>query len=160
MTKYTAKVGRFLSIALIFVASVLLGQPAAAQIAAGKAKFVGNVTGNSVPSNFGTYWNQVTPENGTKWGSVEGTRNVMNWAAVDAAYNWAQTNGYKFKFHNFVWGAQYPSWLTNRPHVRRSSAPRSRSGSRLHAALSEHLGDRRGQRADQDGAALEGRAGR
>ena len=112
MTKYTAKVGRFLSIAFIFVASVLLGQPAAAQIAAGKAKFVGNVTGNSVPSNFGTYWNQVTPENGSKWGSVEGTRNVMNWAAVDAAYNWAQTNGYKFKFHNFVWGAQYPSWLT------------------------------------------------
>src|SRR3982751_7141079 len=111
MTKFTAKAGRFLSIALIFVASVLLGQPASAQIAAGKAKLVGNVTGNSVPTNFGTYWNQVTPENGSKWGSVEGTRNQMNWAAVDAAYNWAQANGYKFKFHNFVWGAQYPGWL-------------------------------------------------
>ncbi len=113
MTKYTAKVGRFLSIALIFVASVLLGQPASAQIAAGKAKYVGNVTGNSVPSNFGTYWNQVTPENGSKWGSVEGTRNSMNWAAADAAYNWAQTNGYKFKFHTFVWGSQFPGWLTS-----------------------------------------------
>src|SRR6187399_3621539 len=112
MTKYTAKVGRFLSIAFIFVASVLLGQPAAAQIAAGKAKFVGNVTGNSVPSNFGTYWNQVTPENGTKWGSVEGTQNQMNWAAADAAYNWAQANGYKFKFHTFVWGSQFPGWLS------------------------------------------------
>jgi endo-1,4-beta-xylanase len=113
MTKYTAKVGRFLSIAFVLVASSLLGQPAFAQIAAGKAKFVGNVTGNSVPSNFGTYWNQVTPENASKWGSVEGTRNVMSWAGVDAAYNWAQTNGYKFKFHNFVWGAQYPGWLTS-----------------------------------------------
>ena len=56
-------------------AATLLAQPAAAQIAAGKAKYLGNVTGNSVPSNFSTYWNQVTPENGTKWGSVEGTRN-------------------------------------------------------------------------------------
>ena len=55
----------------------------------------------------------------------------MNWAAADAAYNWAQTNGYKFKFHTFVWGAQYPGWLTSRAHARRSSAPRSRSGSRL-----------------------------
>ena len=112
MTKYTAMAGRFLSIALIFV-SLLLGQPASAQIAAGKSKFLGNVTGNSVPSNFGTYWNQATPENASKWGSVEGTRNQMNWAGVDAAYNWAQTNGYKFKFHNFVWGAQYPGWLTS-----------------------------------------------
>src|SRR5690349_3612757 len=37
----------------------------------------------------------------------------MNWSAADAAYNWAQTNGYKFKFHNFVWGSQFPSWLTS-----------------------------------------------
>ena len=81
-------------------------------MAAGKAKFVGNVTGNSVPANFGTYWNQVTPENATKWGSVEGTQNQMNWAGADAAYNWAQTNGYKFKFHTFVWGSQFPGWLS------------------------------------------------
>ena len=39
MTKYTAMAGRFLSIALIFV-SLLLGQPASAQIAAGKSKFL------------------------------------------------------------------------------------------------------------------------
>jgi endo-1,4-beta-xylanase len=113
MIKYTAMAGRLLSIALIFVFSLLLAQPAAAQIAAGKPKFLGNVTGNSVPSNYGTYWNQVTPENASKWGSVEGTRNQMNWGGVDAAYNWAQANGYKFKFHNFVWGAQYPGWLTS-----------------------------------------------
>jgi endo-1,4-beta-xylanase len=87
--------------------------PANAQMANGKAKFVGNVTGGSVPANFSTYWNQVTPENSTKWGSVEGTRNTMNWSQADAAYNFAQTNGYKFKFHTFVWGSQYPSWLTS-----------------------------------------------
>src|SRR5262245_29218293 len=90
-----------------------LSGSATAQMALGKPKFVGNVTGSSVPSNFGTYWNQVTPENGSKWGSVEGTRNQMNWAAADAAYNWAQSRGFKFKFHTLIWGAQYPQWLTN-----------------------------------------------
>ena len=89
-----------------------MAAPVNAQITTGP-KFLGNVTGNSVPANFGTYWSQVTPENATKWGSVEGTRNVMNWAAADAAYNWAQTNGRPFKFHNFVWGSQFPNWLTN-----------------------------------------------
>ena len=112
MTIRTAVRGRFLPIALILGAAALFAQPAAAQIAAGKAKYVGNVTGSSVPSNFGTYWNQVTPENGSKWGSVEGTQNQMNWSAADAAYNWAQTNGYKFKFHTFVWGSQFPGWLS------------------------------------------------
>jgi endo-1,4-beta-xylanase len=113
MTIRTAVRGRFLSIALILSAAALLAQPASAQMAVGKAKFVGNVTGNSVPSNFNTYWNQITPENATKWGSIEGTRNSMNWAAADAAYNHAQTNGYKFKFHTFVWGSQFPGWLTS-----------------------------------------------
>jgi endo-1,4-beta-xylanase len=108
----TAVRGRFLSIAFTFVAAALLAAPASAQIAAGKRIWLGNVTRDSVPSNFGTYWNQVTPENSTKWGSVEGTRNTMNWGAADAAYNWAQTNGYPFKFHTFIWGSQYPSWIT------------------------------------------------
>jgi endo-1,4-beta-xylanase len=112
MTIRTAARGRFHSIVSLF-AVALFALPAGAQIAAGKDKFVGNVTGNSVPSNFGTYWNQVTPENATKWGSVEGTRGTMSWAGADAAYNWAQANGYKFKFHTFVWGSQYPQWLTN-----------------------------------------------
>jgi endo-1,4-beta-xylanase len=95
------------------IALACLSDPANAQMANGKPKFVGNVTGNSVPANFNTYWNQITPENATKWGSVEGTRNTMNWAAADAAYNHAQANGYKFKFHTFVWGSQFPNWLTN-----------------------------------------------
>jgi endo-1,4-beta-xylanase len=112
MTIRTAFNGRFLTIALAIGVATLLAVPGVAQIATGKAKFVGNVTGNSVPANFNTYWNQVTPENGTKWGSVEGTRNTMNWSAADAGYNYAQTRGYKFKFHTLIWGSQFPSWLT------------------------------------------------
>ena len=113
MTTRTAARGRLLSIAFTIAAAASWPAPSEAQIAAGKSKWLGNVTGNSVPSNFTTYWNQVTPENATKWGSVEGTRNQMNWAAADAAYNWAQQNGYPFKFHTFVWGSQFPNWLTN-----------------------------------------------
>ena len=112
MDSRTVARGRYLSIACTFLAAALLAAPAGAQIAAGKSKFLGNVTGNSVPSNFGTYWNQVTPENATKWGSVEGSQNQMNWAGADAAYNWAQQNGYPFKFHTFIWGSQFPGWLS------------------------------------------------
>lgn len=75
------------------------------------AKFLGNIIPNNVPASFDTYWNQVTPENSGKWGSVEGTRNVMNWTAHDRAYNHARSKGYKFKYHTLVWGSQEPDWL-------------------------------------------------
>jgi endo-1,4-beta-xylanase len=84
-----------------------------AQLAADKAKYLGNVTAASIPSNFNTYWNQITPENAGKWGSVEATRNSMNWSQMDLAYNHAKNNGYKFKQHTLVWGSQYPSWITS-----------------------------------------------
>jgi hypothetical protein len=61
--------------------------------------------------NFANYWNQVTPENGGKWGSVEGTRDVMNWTQADAAYALAKANGFKFKWHTFIWGNQQPAWI-------------------------------------------------
>jgi endo-1,4-beta-xylanase len=75
-------------------------------------KFVGNITtGGQVRSDFATYWNQITPENEGKWGSVEGTRNKMNWAGVDRVYEYAKQHGIKFKQHTFVWGSQQPNWL-------------------------------------------------
>jgi len=92
--------------------ALALAVPASAQLAKDKPKFLGNIVANSVPANFGTYWNQVTPENAGKWGSVEATRNTMNWTALDTAYQYAQTNGFKFKEHTLVWGSQYPSWIT------------------------------------------------
>ena len=76
-------------------------------------KFLGNTISNSVPVNFDKYWNQVTPENAGKWGSVEPSRGTMNWTALDLAYNYAKTRGYKFKYHTFVWGGQEPAWLSS-----------------------------------------------
>jgi endo-1,4-beta-xylanase len=65
--------------------------------------------------NFANYWNQVTPENGGKWGTVEGTRDVYNWAQADAAYALAKANGFPFKWHTLIWGNQQPAWIESLP---------------------------------------------
>jgi endo-1,4-beta-xylanase len=83
-----------------------------AQMAADKCKYLGNIISVSVPSDFTTYWNQVTPENAGKWGSVEGTRDQMSWTGLDNAYQYAKQNGLPFKQHTFVWGQQQPAWLS------------------------------------------------
>jgi len=77
-------------------------------------KFVGNITtGNSVdPSGlkYSKYWDQITPENQGKWGSVQATpTSSFNWTTLDAIYSYAQTNNIIFKQHTFVWGAQQPN---------------------------------------------------
>jgi endo-1,4-beta-xylanase len=97
---------------ILLLGSICLPLAAPGQMAAGRDKFLGNIVANSVPANFNTYWNQITPENSSKWGSVEGTRNTMNWTALDTAYNHAKANGFKFKLHTLVWGSQYPTWVT------------------------------------------------
>ncbi len=75
-------------------------------------KFVGNIdTRGQVRSDFSMYWNQFSPENAGKWGSVEGTRNRMNWASLDTMYNYARQNNIPFKAHTFVWGSQQPGWI-------------------------------------------------
>lgn len=81
-------------------------------LATGHSKFLGNVFGFSgVPAGFDSYWNQITPENNSKWDQVEGTRNVYNWTRLDEIYNYAVTKGYRFKFHTLVWGQQSPTWM-------------------------------------------------
>lgn len=99
-----------LILALIIMAGV---RPALAQpLAAGKDKFLGSCIG-SIRSDFSKYWNQVTPENAGKWSSVEGTRDVYSWTALDNIYNYAIANGFPYKHHTFVWGQQQPSWITS-----------------------------------------------
>ncbi|MHB8062276.1 MAG: endo-1,4-beta-xylanase [Ruminiclostridium sp.] len=74
-------------------------------------KFLGNIIASNVPSDFSTYWNQVTPENASKWGSAEPSRDSMNWGNVDLIFNYAKSNGMPFKFHTLVWGSQEPGWI-------------------------------------------------
>jgi endo-1,4-beta-xylanase len=84
-------------------------------LASKQPKFVGNVYSSSQVENFEAYWNQVSPENAGKWGSVEGTRDVMNWSVLDAAYKLAKDNDFPFHFHVLIWGAQQPAWIDTLP---------------------------------------------
>ena len=91
---------------------------ASAQLSTNPDKFLGNITtgyqmdaGNGIPQYY-KLWNQVTPENESKWSSVQGNRNSFNWGC-DNAFNYAKKNNFTYKFHAFLWGAQYPNWLTS-----------------------------------------------
>ena len=56
---------------------------------------------------------QITPENESKWGSIEGNaRGSFNWGS-DNAYNYAKQHNIPFKFHCLIWGAQYPNWINS-----------------------------------------------
>lgn len=93
-----------------------------AQLSSNPDKFLGNITtryqmdaGGGVDPYY-KLWNQVTPENESKWGSVEGTRGSFNWGC-DTPFNYAKKYGFTYKFHAFVWGAQYPNWFSNRMSI-------------------------------------------
>lgn len=74
--------------------------------------FVGNITTRgAVRSDFVQFWNQITPENEGKWGSVEYSRGQYNWAPLDRIYNYARQNNIPVKGHTLVWGSQCPSWV-------------------------------------------------
>lgn len=92
----------------------IVGFMASAQvkpIASGNEKFLGCCYSNAQATGFAALWDQITPENGGKWGSVEGTRNSMNWWEMDAASNLAKQYKMKFKQHTMLWGSQQPSWI-------------------------------------------------
>lgn len=96
----------------LFALLTLGGTFGYAQLSKNPNKFLGNITTSySVRSDFSTYWNQLTPENETKWASVEGTRDVYNWATVDKEYQYCKDHNFPFKFHTLIWGAQYPGWM-------------------------------------------------
>ncbi len=86
-------------------------------------RFVGNITTfNSVDTEglvFSDYWDQITPENAGKWGSVQGTvGSAPDWSTLDGIYDYARENGIVFKQHAFVWGSQQPSGAIGEADVR------------------------------------------
>jgi endo-1,4-beta-xylanase len=87
----------------------LFSQP----LANGQSKFLGNVLDTYfVYSNYNSLWNELTPGNAGKWGSVENTQGQYSWGTLDTYYNFAITNWMAYKHHNFVWGNQQPSWIS------------------------------------------------
>jgi endo-1,4-beta-xylanase len=96
---------------IILIVILTISTASYGQLAKDKCKFLGNIVSNYTPADFITYWNQVTPENAGKWGSVEATKDNMVWTDLDNAYKTAKDHGLPFKQHNFVWGQQQPGWL-------------------------------------------------
>lgn len=96
-----------------------------AQMAKGCAKFLGNITTSyswqeycdpqecDGKYKYTNYWNQVTCENATKWGSVHSGWGKFNWTNADRTYNYCKQNGILFKFHALIWGSQHPTWIEN-----------------------------------------------
>jgi endo-1,4-beta-xylanase len=92
-------------------------EPPATQVplATGSTKFLGSVCcGNQRPF-LENYFNQITPENAGKWGSVEATRDEFNWAPLDEAVEIVRANNFLFRFHVLVWGSQQPAWIATLP---------------------------------------------
>ena len=79
------------------------------------AKFAGNIdTRGSVRTDFVQYWDQFSPENAGKWGSVQpNSQDSFNWTSLDAMYKYANDNHVIFKQHNFLWGSQQPNWTSS-----------------------------------------------
>ena len=79
------------------------------------AKFAGNIdTRGSVRTDFVQYWDQFSPENAGKWGSVQpNSQSSFTWTSLDAMYKYANDNHIIFKQHNFLWGSQQPSWTSS-----------------------------------------------
>jgi len=78
-------------------------------------KFLGNIFTGLPDPLFERYWNQITPENAGKWGSVEVARDNMSWAVLDTLYAYAAEHDMPVKQHTFIWGQQEPTWLQNLP---------------------------------------------
>ena len=61
-------------------------------------KFFGGIWQGTPKESFKRYFNQVTPENVGKWGTV-------NWGSLDAMFDYAEKNDFLTKQHTFVWGS-------------------------------------------------------
>jgi endo-1,4-beta-xylanase len=99
----------------VLLVSLPGSEPQAAALATGQKKFLGSAYSAPQTQDFAEYWNKVTPENAGKWGEVEAVRDQMNWTALDAAYQFAKSNGLLFQMHVLIWGNQQPEWIEQLP---------------------------------------------
>lgn len=112
---------KFSKLSFAFAAGLAAAIVSHAALADGGAKFLGNITTRGqIRSDFATYWNQITPENGCKWGSIHSVDNSGkskfawdNYDKCESAYKWAKEKPGErhFKFHALIWGSQKPDFL-------------------------------------------------
>ena len=101
----------------VLVCGLLMGSAIAnAQLNSNPDKFLGNITTSGQidwgKEKFYQLWDQITPENETKWSSVQGGgQNSWNWGSVDNINTYAKNHNFPFKFHTLIWGSQFPGWV-------------------------------------------------
>ena len=97
------------SLLLLLMAGAMTSQ---AQMNYNPNKFLGNITTmGQIRDDFPKYWDQLTPENETKWESIERSRGQFDFTTARREYDYCKEHGFKFKFHALLWGAQIPSYL-------------------------------------------------
>jgi endo-1,4-beta-xylanase len=72
-------------------------------------------------------FDNVTPENEMKWGTLEANRGQYNWSGADTIVNYARQNGKTVRGHTLVWHSQLPGWVNNL------------SASELRTVLQQHI---------------------
>ena len=105
---------RLITAVLIFLVTfALLSERASSQpLASSKDRFLGAGTSSPVGRYFSKYWNQVSPGNAGKWGSVSYAQGQYAWTNLDTIYNYAIQSGLLYKHHTLVWGSQQPAWIS------------------------------------------------
>ncbi len=104
---------RSVIVVLLFLCLLLFSQSFSQPLAQGLNKFLGAGTSSDVWRNFYKYWNQITPGNDGKWGSVEYSRGMYNFTNLDKIYNYAKNRPIPCKEHTLIWGSQQPGWITS-----------------------------------------------
>ena len=103
---------------LLLMGAWLCSVSADAQLSSNPDKFLGNITTGNNQVDWGkepfhTLWNQITPENASKWDACEPSRKNFTFGGADQSANYAKKWGFPFKFHTLIWGAQYPGWMNS-----------------------------------------------
>lgn len=108
----------FLNKYYVLACSLLMSSMVAnAQLNSNPDKFLGNITTSEQvdwgKEKFYQLWDQITPENETKWDAIEGSRGVFTFTRADRSANYAKQHHFPFKYHTLIWGGQYPGWMNN-----------------------------------------------
>ncbi|WP_328616004.1 endo-1,4-beta-xylanase [Amycolatopsis sp. NBC_00355] len=60
-------------------------------------------------------FDNVTPENEMKWGTVEAVRGQYDWSGADAIVQYARAHHKTVRGHTLVWHSQLPDWVAALP---------------------------------------------
>ena len=112
MSWHTGRQWTKAALIILMLFALQIQKASSQQLSTNKDKFLGAGTSSYIWRNLYQYWNQATPGNDGKWGSVSYAQGQYNWTNLDAIYNYAMNLGLLYKHHTLVWGSQQPGWIS------------------------------------------------